>query len=151
MMKILFSVCCVVALALAPFGLLGPMSRVFDVHSIIFFLVLTGSAFTWSFEPSSIAEAVRAGTSTGPISPEQGARYSQILLRMSTISISAGVAGTLVGFVHMLMRMDDPSAIAPAASIGLLCTVYGVMFSELFFRPWSNQCLSCVVEEKLTL
>jgi hypothetical protein len=148
-MKILISVCCVVALVLLPFGFLGPMSRVFDPSSMIFFLVLTASASTWSFQPASILEAVRAGTSTAPISPQQGARYSQILLRMSTISISAGVAGTLVGFVQMLMQMDDPSAIGPAASVGLLCTVYGVMFSELFFRPWSNNCLSSVVAEKL--
>ena len=150
-MKILFSVCCVVALVLVPFSNLGPMSIVFDLQSMLLALVLTAAASTWSFEPASILEAVRAGTSTAPISPEQGARYSQILLRMSSISILAGVTGTLVGFVHMLMDMSDPTAIGPATAIGLLSIVYGVMFSELFFRPWSNHCLSSVVDEKLPL
>jgi flagellar motor component MotA len=150
-MRSLFYAVCVVAVALFAARLNGIEPWiVFNGPSIVVFVALFVAASTWSFPPSQISEALRAATGSSPISNEQGARYSQIFLRLSTISISAGVTGAILGFVQMLQSMEDPSRIGPAIALGLVTTLYGVLASELLFRPWANHCLNRVGQE-LTL
>ena len=48
-----------------------------------------------------------------------------------------GMIGTLVGLVLMLGNMADPKAIGPAMAVALITTLYGNMFTNLFFAPFS--------------
>jgi chemotaxis protein MotA len=47
--------------------------------------------------------------------------------------------GTLVGLVHMLANMDDPSSIGPAMAIALLTTLYGALIANLIAIPIADK------------
>jgi chemotaxis protein MotA len=51
------------------------------------------------------------------------------------IAGSAGMIGTLVGLVAMLLNMSDPSAIGPAMAVALLTTLYGALIGTGFAAP----------------
>ncbi|MFC1650788.1 MotA/TolQ/ExbB proton channel family protein [Candidatus Latescibacterota bacterium] len=53
----------------------------------------------------------------------------------SQLSIAGGVAGTLIGLINMLAKMDDPSSIGPAMAVALITVLYGVFLSEFVFQP----------------
>ncbi|MFC1552030.1 MotA/TolQ/ExbB proton channel family protein [Candidatus Latescibacterota bacterium] len=53
----------------------------------------------------------------------------------SQLSIAGGVAGTLIGLIQMLAKMDDPSSIGPSMAIALITVLYGVILSEFVFQP----------------
>ena len=149
-MRPLFSALSVVAIVLFVSLMNGlDFWLVFNWPSMALFAAVFVAASTWSFPLSHISEALSAATGTSPLTREQGARYSEMFNRLSSISIATGVMGSLVGFVHMLQNMDDPSNIGTAIAVGLVTTVYGVLVSELLCRPWGNHCLACV-DEALT-
>jgi len=51
------------------------------------------------------------------------------------IAGSAGMIGTLIGLVAMLLNMSDPSAIGPAMAVALLTTLYGALIGTGFAGP----------------
>ena len=60
---------------------------------------------------------------------------------MAGASPALGMIGTLIGLVQMLQNMSDPTAIGPAMAVALLTMLYGVIGSELIFRPAAANCL----------
>jgi len=59
--------------------------------------------------------------------------YVNVFSMASRLSITAGVIGTLIGIVQMLVLLDDLSKIGPAIACALLTVFYGVFLSELVF------------------
>lgn len=49
--------------------------------------------------------------------------------------IYAGVIGTLIGLIQMLVNLSDPNALGPAASLGLLTTLYSLVAALLLPVP----------------
>jgi len=46
-----------------------------------------------------------------------------------------GLIGTLVGLVHMLGNLQDPSSIGPGMSVALLTTFYGAVLANMVLAP----------------
>lgn len=51
------------------------------------------------------------------------------------IAPAMGMIGTLVGLVHMFLRMQDPATIGGAMAIALLTTLYGAVLASLIAMP----------------
>jgi len=50
-----------------------------------------------------------------------------------------GIIGTVVGLIHMLQNLADPSSIGPAIASAFMATLYGVSMANLFFLPVANK------------
>ena len=50
-----------------------------------------------------------------------------------------GMIGTLIGLVHMLRQMDDPTKIGPSMAVALLTTLYGSLIANCFAIPMSKK------------
>lgn len=50
-----------------------------------------------------------------------------------------GIIGTVVGLIHMLRDLSDPSKIGPAIATAFLATLYGVSLSNLLLLPIANK------------
>ena len=57
----------------------------------------------------------------------------------SIFSAAAGLLGTLIGLVKMLLAIEDPDHIGPAFAVALLTIIYGLIFSQFIFLPLGNR------------
>ena len=65
---------------------------------------------------------------------------SYILNSMASFCPAFGMIGTLVGLVIMFEKMgSDISAIGQGMALALLTTLYGVLLTQLFFKPASEK------------
>ena len=65
-------------------------------------------------------------------------RHSQgqaIFRAMAEYSPAFGMAGTLIGLIQMLQKLDDPSQIGGGMATALITTLYGVILANLIFIP----------------
>ena len=58
-----------------------------------------------------------------------------ILYRAAEVAPAMGLIGTLVGLVHMLAHLDDPSIIGPSMAVALLTTLYGAFLGTVILSP----------------
>lgn len=65
---------------------------------------------------------------------------TEILKYMASNAPAFGMLATLVGLVVMLDNMGtDPSKLGPGMAVGLLGTLYGVLFARLILMPAANK------------
>lgn len=65
---------------------------------------------------------------------------TEILKYMASNAPGFGMLATLVGLVVMLDNMGtDPSKLGPGMAVGLLGTLYGVLFARLILMPAANK------------
>ena len=44
-----------------------------------------------------------------------------------------GIIGTVMGLIHVLGNLDDPSSLGPAIAVAFTATLYGVMSANLIY------------------
>ncbi len=60
---------------------------------------------------------------------------AKIFTLMGGLAPTLGVTGTVMGLVHMLANVDEPSSMGPAIATAFLATLYGVASANLLFLP----------------
>ncbi|MHB0938744.1 MAG: flagellar motor protein [Armatimonadota bacterium] len=50
-----------------------------------------------------------------------------------------GVLGTVMGLIHMMENLDDPSGMGPAIAVAFIATLYGVGFANVFMLPLASK------------
>lgn len=83
------------------------------------------------------------------IDRSQSRHEQAILFFESMAKFSPGLAliGTLAGLVKLLANVSDPKSLGPNMALALVCTFYGVSFSNLVFLPLSGRLKSSSHEE----
>ena len=79
---------------------------------------------------------------------------TNIIKNMASICPAFGMLGTLVGLIIMLDSMGaDVSKIGPGMALAMLTTLYGVIFSQLIFKPAAEklQQISAIFKFRNTL
>lgn len=59
--------------------------------------------------------------------------------KLGGFSPTLGVIGTVMGLVHMLGNLEDPSTMGPAIASAFIATLYGVSLANLLFLPIANK------------
>jgi chemotaxis protein MotA len=54
-------------------------------------------------------------------------------------SPTMGIIGTVMGLVHVLGNLSDPSSLGPKISVAFIATLYGVAFANLVYLPMGNK------------
>ena len=65
---------------------------------------------------------------------------SKVLNTMAVYAPGFGMVGTIIGLIIMLDNMNgDMAALGKGLALALITTLYGVVLSNLFFKPAANQ------------
>lgn len=75
----------------------------------------------------------------------------EVFRRLSELSPSFGMLGTLIGLVQMLSGLDDPTTIGPSMAVAILTTFYGTLLSTLIFKPIAAKLKARTLQEQLHL
>jgi chemotaxis protein MotA len=62
-----------------------------------------------------------------------------ILQRAALIAPAFGLFGTVIGLVHVMQSMNNPTQIGPAMSLALLTTAYGAGLASIVFTPLAGR------------
>ena len=96
------------------------------------FMLATSGKGDWSVLGRFLSGA-KAQSEKNPdgITAKQAQSLCLLLLGGSRVALISGFIGTLIGFIIMLMNMDDPSAMGPAMAVAIITCFYGAVLSEL--------------------
>ncbi|MNI01897.1 Chemotaxis protein PomA [compost metagenome] len=50
-----------------------------------------------------------------------------------------GIIGTVMGLIHVLGNLDDPTSLGPAIAVAFTATLYGVMSANVVYLPIANK------------
>ncbi len=50
-----------------------------------------------------------------------------------------GIIGAVMGLIHVMNNLADPSKLGPGIAVAFVATIYGVGFANLFFLPMANK------------
>lgn len=80
---------------------------------------------------------------------ERHRQGEQIFTSMGGYAPTMGVLGTVMGLVHMMSRIENPSMMGPAIATAFVATLYGVGSANLLFLPIANKLRARHTEEVL--
>jgi chemotaxis protein MotA len=52
---------------------------------------------------------------------------------------TVGILGAVLGLIHVMENLNDPSKLGSGIAVAFVATVYGVGFANLIFIPWGNK------------
>lgn len=58
-----------------------------------------------------------------------------------------GIIGAVMGLIHVMRHLDDPSALGPGIAVAFVATIYGVALANLLLLPIANKLKSCIKEK----
>lgn len=58
---------------------------------------------------------------------------------MGGYSPTIGIIGAIMGLIHVMNNLADPSALGSGIAVAFVATIYGVGFANFFFLPMSNK------------
>ena len=58
-----------------------------------------------------------------------------------------GIIGAVMGLIHVMNNLADPSALGPGIAVAFVATIYGVGLANMFFLPMANK-LKTIVNDQ---
>lgn len=58
---------------------------------------------------------------------------------MGGYSPTIGIIGAVMGLIHVMNNLADPSALGDGIAVAFVATIYGIGFANLFFLPMANK------------
>lgn len=71
-----------------------------------------------------------------------------VFKELGGLAPTLGVTGTVMGLVHMMERLNDPSTMGPAIAGAFIATLYGVASANVVFLPIASKLEARDKEEK---
>ena len=95
-------------------------------------------------EPEDIRKILEVEIDSG-MARELGA--ARVYEAMGGYSPTIGIIGAVMGLIHVMNNLTDPSALGPGIAVAFVATIYGVGFANFFFLPISNKLKSIVDDQ----
>lgn len=58
-----------------------------------------------------------------------------------------GIIGAVMGLIHVMRHLGDPSQLGSGIAVAFVATIYGVAFANLFLLPVANKLRACIKEQ----
>ncbi len=58
-----------------------------------------------------------------------------------------GIIGAVMGLIHVMQHLADPSELGPGIAIAFVATIYGVALANLLLLPIANKLKACIKEQ----
>ncbi|WP_339937330.1 flagellar motor protein [Undibacterium luofuense] len=95
-------------------------------------------------EPGRLREILDADISLYELEQRQGAR---IWDAAGGYSPTVGILGAVLGLIHVMDNLAEPSKLGAGIATAFVATVYGVGLANLFFLPVGNKLKDIIVRE----
>lgn len=120
-----------------PAALFSGASGFLNVPSLVICLLMPIALSMASAGVSDLGHALRALRCLigSPQEPDLTVRDSDVLRHMISYAYTAGVIGAMIGWIQMLRRFDDLSALPVGIALSILTIFYSIIISECILRP----------------
>ncbi|MBV1928977.1 MAG: flagellar motor protein [Gammaproteobacteria bacterium] len=92
-------------------------------------------------EPESIRTTMEVEISTKETFDLKGAKVYE---GMGGYSPTIGIIGAVLGLIHVMNNLADPSTLGPGIAVAFVATIYGVGMANLFLLPAANKLKSLI-------
>ena len=58
-----------------------------------------------------------------------------------------GIIGAVMGLIHVMQHLAEPSQLGPGIAVAFVATIYGVALANLFLLPIANKLKACIKEQ----
>lgn len=72
---------------------------------------------------------------------------TQFYESMGGYAPTVGIIGAVMGLIHVMKNLADPSQLGPGIAIAFVATIYGVALANLLLLPIANKLKQCVGQE----
>lgn len=72
---------------------------------------------------------------------------AQFYESMGGYAPTVGIIGAVMGLIHVMQNLADPSQLGPGIAIAFVATIYGVGLANLLLLPIANKLKQCVGQE----
>ena len=87
-------------------------------------------------EPEEIRAIMEVEIDSKLAREERGARVFE---SMGGYAPTVGILGAVLGLIHVMKNLSDPSALGSGIAVAFVATIYGVGFANLLFLPVANK------------
>ena len=77
-----------------------------------------------------------------------GGKFSSLIQPAAFAIVVVGTFGAVLGLIHVMENLSDPSRLGSGIAIAFVSTVYGVGLANLFLYPVGNK-LKAIVNDKV--
>ncbi|WP_226000522.1 flagellar motor protein [Paenibacillus sp. BJ-4] len=77
--------------------------------------------------------------------------YAKIFESAGGYAPTMGIIGTVMGLIHVLGSLTEPTALGPSIAVAFIATLYGVASANLIFLPIASKIRACSEREISTL
>lgn len=98
-------------------------------------------------EPEKIREALEVEIATYE---KHHVDASKVWMAAGGYSPTIGILGAVLGLIHVMENLSDPSKLGGGIAVAFVATVYGVGAANLFFLPMANK-LKSIIEQEVTM
>ncbi len=117
-------------------GFLGLERQIKDLAATHPFMAKALQMVADGTPPETVADVLH--TDVAQLAERHG-RGAEMLQTMGGLAPTLGVTGTVMGLVHMMGTIDDPSSMGPAIASAFLATLYGVASANVIFIPLASK------------
>ena len=73
---------------------------------------------------------------------------SKVYEGMGGYAPTVGILGAVMGLIHVMNNLADPSKLGPGIAVAFVATIYGVGFSNLFFLPIAAKLKASIQQQR---
>lgn len=95
-------------------------------------------------EPETIRSILEVELSTKEHTDTQAAKVYEA---MGGYSPTIGILGAVMGLIHVMNNLADPSKLGSGIAVAFVATIYGVGLANLFFLPMANKLKSVIHDQ----
>ncbi len=77
----------------------------------------------------------------------QNVQGAKVYEGMGGYAPTIGIIGAVMGLIHVMENLADPSKLGSGIAVAFVATIYGVGFANLFFLPMANKLKSIVHDQ----
>jgi chemotaxis protein MotA len=92
-------------------------------------------------EPDSIRTILEVDLETAEHRDTQAAKVYE---GMGGYSPTIGIIGAVMGLIHVMANLSDPSKLGSGIAVAFVATIYGVGMANLFFLPFASKLKSII-------
>lgn len=74
-------------------------------------------------------------------------KSSKVFEAMGGYSPTIGIIGAVLGLIHVMENLDDPSSLGAGIGVAFIATIYGVTLANLIFLPIGNK-LRAIIDHR---
>lgn len=83
------------------------------------------------------------------IAEQRDADATRFFECMGGYAPTIGIIGAVLGLIHVMQHLTDPSALGPGIAVAFVATIYGVASANFLFIPIANKLHSCIRSRSL--